>query len=273
MSTLVQNTGSSTFAINFQEFSLTYFGSKNNHSVQALQNVSLAVNPGEIITIVGPSGCGKTTLLRAIAGLLTSGEDNAKFDGSLHVFGKSPSEAKQERMFAFTFQNPALLPWRNVWQNVSLPLEIMKQSDANSHRLIDEMLSMVGIREFAKAMPSEISGGMQQRANLARALVQEPKVLLMDEPFGSLDEVTRERMNFELLRIHRLRRPTILFVTHNLSEATLLADRILIMSERPATIREEIHIQFNQERNEDILLAPEYLDMVRKVRRAFTKVS
>lgn len=271
MSTLEQNTDSNMFAINFSEFSLTYFGSKNNHSVQALQNVSLAVNPGEIITIVGPSGCGKTTLLRAIAGLLTSKEDNTRLDGSLHIFGKSPSEAKRERMFAFTFQNPALLPWRNVWQNVSLPLEIMKQSDANSHRLIDEMLSMVGIREFDKAMPSEISGGMQQRVNLARALVQEPKILLMDEPFGSLDEVTRERMNFELLRIHRLKKPTILFVTHSLSEATLLADRVLVMSERPATIREVIPIVFQQERTEDILLAPEYLDRVRKVREVFTK--
>lgn len=273
MNTAEQNIDSSLFAINFKEFSLTYFGSKNNHSVQALRDVSLTVNQGEIITIVGPSGCGKTTLLRAVAGLLTSKEDNAEIKGSLHIFGKHPSEAKRQRMFAFTFQNPALLPWRNVWQNVSLPLEIMHRNAPTSSYLIDEMLSMVGISEFAKAMPSEISGGMQQRANLARALVQEPRILLMDEPFGSLDEVTRERMNFELLRIQRLRRPTILFVTHNLSEATLLADRVLIMSERPATIREEIPIQFNQERNEDILLAPEYLDMVRKVRKAFTKNS
>lgn len=259
------------FAINFQNFSLSYPGSKGNHPIQALLDVSLTVNPGEIIAIVGPSGCGKTTLLRAVAGLLTTKGNNAEIKGALHVFGEHPSEAKRQRMFAFTFQNPALLPWRNIWQNVSLPLEIMNRSDEKNSQLIDEMLSMVGIKEFDKAMPSEISGGMQQRANLARALVQEPKILLMDEPFGSLDEITRERMNFELLRIHRLKRPTILFVTHNLSEAALLADRVLVMSERPAAIREEIPIVFQQERNEDILLAPEYLDMVRKVRKAFAK--
>jgi NitT/TauT family transport system ATP-binding protein len=162
-------------------------------------------------------------------------------------------------MFAFAFQNPVLLPWRTVRQNVSLPLEIMQRGDSKDTRLADEMLAMVGLCDFDKAMPSELSGGMQQRANLARALVQEPRVLLMDEPFGSLDEVTRERLNFELLRIHQLRKPTILFVTHSLSEAILLADRVIVLSRRPATIRVAIPVSFQQERTESILLSTEYL--------------
>ena len=258
-------------AMDFRRFSLAYLNSKGGLPLQVLQEVTLSVQPGEIITIVGPSGCGKTTLLRAVAGLLTPEDDHVVCEGFLEVFGVSPAEAKKKRLFAFTFQNPALLPWRNVRQNVSLPFEIMSRGGGNDSHLIDEMLSMVGIADFDKAMPSEISGGMQQRANLARALVQKPKVLLMDEPFGSLDEVTRERLNFELLRIHRLRKPSILFVTHNLSEAALLADRVVVMSKLPATIREIIHVNFQRERVEDTLLSPEYLDLVRRIREVFTQ--
>ena len=258
-------------AINLKHFSLAYSNSKGDILLKVLHDISLSIKPGEISTIIGPSGCGKTTLLRALAGLLTPEDDNVVFEGSLEVFGMSPSEVKKQRMFAFTFQNPVLLPWRNVRQNVSLPLEIMNNEGKKDKQLIDEMLSMVGIGEFDKAMPSEISGGMQQRANLARALVQEPKVLLMDEPFGSLDEVTRERLNFELLRIHRLKKPTILFVTHNLSEATLLADSVLVLSKLPATIREVIPIEFQHERTEEILLSSEYLDLVRIVREVFSR--
>jgi NitT/TauT family transport system ATP-binding protein len=267
----LETVDNSASAIDFRRFSLAYLNSKGDRPLQAIQEFSLTVCPGEIITIVGPSGCGKSTLLRVVAGLLMASEDNVALEGSLRIFGMPPSEAKRQRMFAFTFQNPVLLPWRNVRQNVGLPLELLNLSRPNDTRLVDEMLSLVGIADFENAMPSEISGGMQQRANLARALVQEPRILLMDEPFGSLDEVTRERLNFELLRIHSIRRPTILFVTHSLSEATLLADRILVLSKRPATIREDIPVRFQRERTEDLLLSPEYLDLVRKVRQIFTR--
>jgi len=236
-----------------------------------IREFSLTIRAGEIITIIGPSGCGKTTLLRAIAGLLLENEENVACEGSISIFGMSPSEAKRQRMFAFTFQNPVLLPWRTVKQNVSLPLEIINQKSNKNRSLVDEMLSMVGIADFAHSLPSGISGGMQQRANLARALVQEPRILLMDEPFGSLDEVTRERLNFELLKIHHIRRPTILFITHSLSEATLLADRIVILGKRPATIREEIQVKFQHKRTEALLLTPEYINLVRKVRSVFVR--
>jgi len=258
-------------AIDFRRFSLGFSKSKGNVALQVLRDISLSIQPGEVCTIIGPSGCGKTTLLRAVAGLLTPEDDDVVCEGSLAVFGMAPSEAKRQRCFAFTFQNPVLLPWRNVQQNVGLPLEIMNTEGKKNKHLIDEMLSMVGISEFDKAMPSEISGGMKQRANLARALVQEPRILLMDEPFGSLDEVTRERLNFELLRIHRVRKPTILFVTHSLSEATFLGDRVFVLSKRPATVREVIPIKLKQKRTEETFLSSEYLELVRRVREVFVR--
>jgi len=259
------------FAIQFQQFNLAYPGPKDKLPLQVIQDVSISVRPGEFITIVGPSGCGKTTLLRAVAGLLAQEDDDVIISGSLRVFGMSPLEAKHQRMFAITFQNPVLLPWRTVRQNVMLPLEITHESEASDHQRVDEMLSMVGISDFSCSMSSQLSGGMQQRVNLARALVQEPRILLMDEPFGSLDEVTRERLNFELLRIHRLKKQTILFVTHNLTEAALLADRVLVLGNRPSTIREMITINLPRERTDDTLLSPEFLAQVRKVRDAFTR--
>jgi len=254
-------------AMEFRRFSLAYRNGRGGQPViQALQDVSLVIKPGEIVTVVGPSGCGKTTLLRAAAGLLSPGTDGVACDGSLAVFGMAPLEAKRKRLFAVTFQNPVLLPWRNVRQNVGLPLEI---ADCRDDALVDEMLAMVGIADFAEAMPSGISGGMQQRAGLARALVQNPKILLMDEPFGSLDELTRERLNFELLRIHRVKKPTIIFVTHSLSEAALLADRVVVLGRRPASVRKAIVVDLPRERTEDTLLSPDYRNLVRRIRAEF----
>lgn len=258
-------------AIQFRQFCLAYPGPKGKPLLQVLQDVSLSVRSGEFITIVGPSGCGKTTLLRAVAGLLVQEEDDVVIFGALSVFGMSPLDAKRQRMFAFTFQNPVLLPWRTVRQNVALPLEITHDSETPDDHQVDEMLSMVGIGDFSCSMSAQLSGGMQQRVNLARALVQEPRILLMDEPFGSLDEVTRERLNFELLRIHRLKKQTILFVTHNLTEAALLGDRVLVLSKRPSTIREVLPIGLPDERTDDTLLSPEFLAHVRRVRDVFTR--
>ena len=258
-------------AIHFRKFCLAYPGSKGKPPLQVLRNVSLSIRPGELITIVGPSGCGKTTLLRAVAGLLVQEEDDVAIEGSLRIFDMSPLEAKRQRTFAFTFQNPVLLPWRTVRENVALPLEITHDTEPPNVQQVDEMLSMVGVADFSSSMSAELSGGMQQRVNLARALVQEPRILLMDEPFGSLDEVTRERLNFELLRIHRLKKQTILFVTHSLTEAALLADRVLVLSKRPSTIREVILIDLPDERADDTLLTPEFLAQVRRVRDVFTR--
>lgn len=258
-------------AIEASGFGLSFRAVKRSGPLEVLNDIHLTVKSGEILTIIGPSGCGKTTLLRAIAGLLISQDDNVILSGSMRVFGLAPDEAKKKRMFAFTFQNPVLLPWRTVQQNVSLPLEVIHGKTVQDKTVVDEMLSMVGISEFACSMPGDISGGMQQRVNLARALVQEPCVLLMDEPFGSLDEVTRERLNFELLRIQRMKQQTILFVTHSISEAVLLADRVLILSKRPSTIREAVSIPLPKERTEETLTSPDFLRTVRKVRELFSR--
>lgn len=257
-------------AIEANGFGLSFTNSKHGDPLEVLRDIHLTVKPGEILTIVGPSGCGKTTLLRAVAGLLTGEDDHVILNGSMAVFGLTPVEAKKKRMFAVTFQNPVLLPWRTVQQNVGLPLEIIRGEGAQDDPVVDEMLSMVGIGEFATSLSAELSGGMQQRVNLARALVQEPQILLMDEPFGSLDEVTRERLNFELLRIQRLKQQTILFVTHSISEAVLLADRVIVLSKRPSNIREIVPIPLPKDRTEDTLMSPEYLKTVRKVRDIFS---
>lgn len=266
-----KNSINTSRGIEASDFGLTFCPADELKKIKVLRNINLNIEPGEIITIIGPSGCGKTTLLRSVAGLLEEKDDNVALDGSLLVNGRIPSDAKKERMFAFTFQNPVLLPWRSVKQNVSLPLEIVHDSLEESESVVDEMLSMVGINDFAKAMPTTISGGMQQRVNLARALVQKPKILLMDEPFGSLDEVTRERLNFELLRIQRSKNQTILFVTHSISEAVLLADRLIILSKRPSTVRRIVKIDLPRERTESVVVSSDYLKMVRYVRDLFAK--
>lgn len=258
-------------AIEAARFGLAFPGTKRKEPLQVLKNLNLSVMAGEILTVIGPSGCGKTTLLRAVAGLLTEDDDGVILQGDLRVHGLPPAEAKKQRIFAFTFQNPVLLPWRSVRDNVMLPLEIAHGATQVDTAVADDMLSMVGIREFGSSMTAEISGGMQQRVNLARALVQEPSVLLMDEPFGSLDEVTRERLNFELLRIQRVKKQTVLFVTHSISEAVLLADRVLVLSKRPSRIREEIRIDLGEERTEETLTNPDYLSLVRKVRGIFSQ--
>ncbi|MBI5380609.1 MAG: ABC transporter ATP-binding protein [Opitutae bacterium] len=254
--------------IDLEGYSLSYLAPDGVPLLRVLSDITLSVKGGEFIAIVGPSGCGKTTLLRAIAGLIPSESRATQTKGILRVFGAPTVDAKRSRKFALTFQNAVLLPWRTVRENVSLPLEI---ADEKNPQLVDEMLAMVGISEFAAARPNELSGGMQQRVNLARALVQEPAVLLMDEPFGSLDEIVRERLNFELLRIHRLKKPTVFFVTHSLNEAVLLADRVLVFSERPGRIREIFDVNLPIERTDDTLVSPAYLDIVRRVRAAFTK--
>lgn len=257
-------------AIESQKFSLSFSKGKSYSTINVLKNISLSIKEGEIIGIIGPSGCGKTTLLRTVAGLITASSSTI-VSGSLKIYNLPPFEAKQKRFFSFAFQNPILLPWRSVRKNIQLPLEIMGVSTTVSNTIVDDLLAMVGMQEFNNAMPAEISGGMRQRVSLARALAQEPKILLMDEPFGSLDEVTREKLNFDLLRIHKSKKTTILFVTHNLTEATLLADRVCILTGQPARIREILDIKFSQERDESILYSKELLEMTNRVRRSFTK--
>lgn len=199
------------------------------NSLKVLKNISINIEEGEFVSIIGPSGCGKTTLLKIIGGLLSP------YRGIVKVNGSSLVSAVKNREFGFVFQKPVLFPWRNVLQNVELPLEIIgdKIPMANSNKLI----RIIGLRGFEKYYPSALSGGMSQRVAIARALIYDPEILLMDEPFGALDEMTREKLNLELLKIWKRTHKTIIFVTHSISEAVFLSNKVIVMSSRPARIQ------------------------------------
>jgi NitT/TauT family transport system ATP-binding protein len=199
-------------------------------STLALQEISLTIAQGEFVSIVGPSGCGKSTLLRIIADLI------APSSGTVRVMGKTPHQARLDRNYGFVFQAPTLLEWRTVLKNVELPLEVMHGAKVELKARAVQMLEMVGLRDFHKHYPWQLSGGMQQRVSIARALAFDPALLLMDEPFGALDEFTRERMNLELLRIWERTHKTLIFVTHSIPEAVFLSSRIVVMSPRPGRI-------------------------------------
>ncbi len=226
----------------------------------ALESITFDVRDGDFVCLVGPSGCGKSTLLRVIAGLgpITGGE--------VLVEGLPPRRARQERGdMAFVFQDPTLMPWRNVLGNVELPLELRGVASAERRATAMEALEMVGLAEVVKAYPRELSGGMRMRVSLARALAAHPRLLLMDEPFGALDEITRQRLNGELLRICDLAGWTVVFVTHNVFEAVFLASRILVMSPRPGRIVAEVGVDLPYPRVPELRTSPEYTRIVGEV--------
>ena len=202
----------------------------------AISGIDLEVKNGEFVSLVGPSGCGKSTLLRIIAGL---GDAST---GTVLVDGAAPGDAQTRGQSSFVFQEATLLPWRPVRQNVELPLELMNVPRAQWAERVGEALEMVGLRGFANAYPRELSGGMKMRVSIARALVTRPRLLLMDEPFGALDEITRQRLNDDLMRVKDLTGATVIFVTHNVFEAVFLSSRIVVMSARPGRILEEIAV-------------------------------
>jgi len=226
--------------------------------VRALRDISLQVLAGEFVSLVGPSGCGKTTLLRILGGLLETDSGVVRIDGQILT--------QPRREIGFIFQNPTLMPWRTVLKNVTLPLEVRGiNADANNKRAM-ELLGLVGLLGFENSYPHELSGGMQQRVAIARALVYEPSILLMDEPFGSLDAITRNQMNLELLRIWRATGKTILMVTHTIQEAIFLADRVLIMSARPGHIRAAVPIALPRPRSTDVFYNEEFTTLYHRVR-------
>ncbi len=212
--------------------------------VEALAGISLQVERGEFVCIIGPSGCGKTTLLRILGGLL------APTSGRVYLKGQALTAPRRE--IGFVFQKANLMPWRTVLQNVTLPLEVQGQA-AVKGALAAEMLALVGLTGFEGAYPHELSGGMQQRVALARALVHRPTILLLDEPFGSLDALTRENMNLELLRLWQAQRQSVVMVTHSIQEAIVLADRVLVMSPRPGRLAREVAIDLPRPRTLNIL--------------------
>jgi NitT/TauT family transport system ATP-binding protein len=237
------------------------FGSGDTQTV-ALTGVDLAIRRGEFVSLIGPSGCGKTTLLRAIADL------EQPTDGSLVVNGMTPAQARRERAYGYVFQAPALYAWRSVERNVMLPLEIMGLPPDEQRARAQRNLELVGLSEFSRRFPWQLSGGMQQRASIARALSFEPALLLMDEPFGALDEITRDGLNLHLLDLWRRTGMTVVFVTHSIPEAVYLSTRIVVMSPRPGRIIEVVENELAGDRPLDIRDTPEFLHVAHRVRIA-----
>ena len=215
------------------------FGSRSGRVV-ALQDVDLTVGAGEFVSLIGPSGCGKSTLLRLVADL---DEPTA---GTVAVFGRSAREARLARDYGIAFQQAGLLPWRTVRANVELPLALAGTGRAGRRERADELLALVGLAEFADHHPDQLSGGMQQRVAIARALAESPSLLLMDEPFGALDEMTREHLQAQLLRICAETRAAVVFVTHSIPEAVFLSDRVVVMSPRPGRIRDVVDVALDR---------------------------
>ncbi len=230
--------------------------------VTALSGVELTIAAGAFVSLIGPSGCGKTTFLRAIADL------ERPSSGQLLVNGMTPAEARRRRAYGYVFQAPALYPWRNVARNVMLPLEIMGLPRAERRARAARYLGLVGLGDFARKFPWQLSGGMQQRVSIARALAFEPKLLLMDEPFGALDEITRDGLNLHLHELWRRTGMTVVFVTHSIPEAVFLSTRIVVMSARPGRVVEIIENDLPATRDLDLRETSAFLAVAHRVREA-----
>jgi len=234
--------------------------STDDGPVHALANINLDIAAGEFISLIGPSGCGKTTLLRVIADLETH------TGGEIQVNGVSPREARESRAYGYVFQAPALYPWRTVRRNVMLPLEIMGVSRQEREARCAQYLDLVNLGGFENKYPWQLSGGMQQRVSIARALSVEPELLLMDEPFGALDEITRDHLNQQLLELWGKTGKTVVFVTHSIPEAVFLSSRVVVMSPRPGQVIDDISCNLPRERTLDIRETPEFLEIAHRVR-------
>lgn len=231
-------------------------------AVRALDDINFEAKTGEFFSIVGPSGCGKTTLLRAIAGLLMPSRGRITVNGS-SVVGPTPN-------VGIVFQSPVLMAWRRVLENVLLQAEVRRLNLREYRRRALQLLKMVGLEGFEAKYPYQLSGGMQQRASICRALIHDPPLLLMDEPFGALDALTRERMNLELLRIWQESRKTIIFITHSILEAAFLSDRVAVMSPRPGHIQEIVPIHLPRPRTMETMETSEFTKSVAYIRRSLT---
>jgi NitT/TauT family transport system ATP-binding protein len=247
-------------AIQADKVTMRYPGRAKGEAVLALSDISLDISPGEFISLIGPSGCGKTTLLRLIGDLLQPTE------GKVLIKGRTAQQARQNREYGFVPQSPTLYDWRTVLKNVELPLEIMKFSKEEREKRAKELLELVGLADFHQKYPWQLSGGMQQRVSIARALSFKPSILLMDEPFGALDEMTRERLNGELLNIWRETQTTIVFVTHSIPEAVFLSSRVVVMSPRPGRISKIIPVDLPQPRNFETREMPRFFELISEIR-------
>lgn len=229
-------------------------------TLQAVDHLDFSVSPGEFLCIVGPSGCGKTTLLQILAGLVPASAGQVLFAGRPLL--------EPHRDISMVFQKPNLMPWRNVIDNVLLPMQIFGTPRKEALEKAQRILEKVGLAQFASAYPKALSGGMEQRVAVARAMVQKPRILLLDEPFGSLDALTREKLNLELLRLWRDQNITAIMVTHNIREAALMSDRVLVLSPRPSRISAEIPVTLPRPRTEEVEYTKEFTDLTFTIRKA-----
>jgi NitT/TauT family transport system ATP-binding protein len=241
-----------------RDLSMVYPG--RDGGLRALRAVDLEVHPQEFVCVVGPSGCGKTTLLRLLAGLLTPSSGQVLFEGE-------PLRGPRRRI-GFVFQQTSLMPWRTVLQNIALPLELQGVDNAQIDARARDLIELVGLAGFEGCHPHNLSGGMAQRVTIARALVHEPDLLLLDEPFGALDALTRERMASELLRIWSAQTVTVVMVTHSIPEALLLADRVVVLSDRPGTVRLNLPVPLDRPRSLQLTHTRRFGELARKVREA-----
>lgn len=239
------------------------YRTRGGGTVEALKPVQLDIPEGSFVSLVGPSGCGKTTLLSIIAGLLTPSSGRILFEGQ--------PLTEPSRDMGVMFQRPVLLPWRTVSKNVMLPAEVFGIRPSAIQERVAETLEMVGLRDFSNALPQHLSGGMQQRVALARVLAYRPKVLLMDEPFGALDEFTREAMNLELLRLTQPAGITVIFVTHNISEAVFLSDRVVVMSSRPGRVAGVVEVPLGYPREIEVMRDRTFTELAFEVRELLKK--
>lgn len=245
--------------IQVNDVSMVFHG--RGDSVIALEKVNMHVPTGHFASIIGPSGCGKSTLLRLVADIMQP------FAGNITLGHRSPRDARQEHALGFVFQGATLLPWRTVTQNIELPLDVVGRNSARrSTRSTQDLIRLVGLTGFENALPNELSGGMQQRVAIARALILTPDVLLLDEPFGALDEITRQRMNIELLRIWAESGTTALLVTHSIAEAVFMSDQVHVMSPRPGKIVKIIDVPLPRPRSLDMMRSPVFFECVNEVR-------
>lgn len=260
------NTKEDKTEIKIENLSMVYPGQNGGQPVTALKDVNLDIKQGEFISLLGPSGCGKTTLLRIIADLLQPS------NGTVTVGGEMPREVRLKKKYGIVFQNPVLYDWRTVRRNICMPMELMGMKKTERTSKVSKMLDLVELSDFGKRYPYELSGGMQQRVGIARALAINPEILLMDEPFSALDEFTREKLHVDLLNIWRKTSKTIVFVTHNISEAVFLSDRVVVLSPHPGRVSAVIDINIPRPRNMESKQTQQFYDYITKIRNSFEGV-
>lgn len=236
-----------------------------SQSILAVKDYSMEIASGEFVSILGPSGCGKSTLIRMLDGIIDTTEGDIFIDGQKVNYAKKKMPQSILRKMGFIFQQPNMLPWFTVRENIALPLRVFDLRGPEWEKRVDELLELVGLTEYAKAYPAEISGGMLQRAGVVRAMVHDPEILLMDEPFGALDELTREQMNMELLDIWTRTKKTIIFITHNIEEAVLLSSRVYVMGTHPGRLVEIVDLDLPRPRTLSMITQPKFIQYREKL--------